>query len=295
MKKIYILTVLLFCLSCYNQEKNIDNNKLLGNDYRLFQGTSVWNLAKAVQEEDIVKIKEELNQKKIQIDYREPKFGKTLLMLAINNNLYNSVKVLLELGANPNLSDKVKGANSVIFASQNEDPKYLKIVLAFNGNPNSTESLINIPVNEIVSLRNSALTAAIFPMDDQKKSLEKIKMLVEAGANIDYFNEDYIDPVLSTAIIQGKFDVVLYLLQKGANYNLVMYKMLDEDRKVYILEALRKSILDMNSNNYKKKMEVISFLKNKGLDYDKEPISEKTLEQIKQKYPDKWQKYVEKY
>ena len=60
----------MFCLaSCYNQEKPFDKSKLMGNDYRLFQSTPAWTLAKAVEAGDIKKIKEEVLQKKVSVDY----------------------------------------------------------------------------------------------------------------------------------------------------------------------------------------------------------------------------------
>ncbi|WP_262488551.1 hypothetical protein [Flavobacterium omnivorum] len=41
----------------------------MGNDYRLFQSTPAWTLAKAVEAGDIKKIKEEVLQKKVSVDY----------------------------------------------------------------------------------------------------------------------------------------------------------------------------------------------------------------------------------
>lgn len=54
MKKIFILC---FYSCCYNQEKLVDKDKLLGNDYRLFQNSKAWTLAEAVQDKNISKIK----------------------------------------------------------------------------------------------------------------------------------------------------------------------------------------------------------------------------------------------
>ena len=77
MKKL-ISICLLFCLtSCYNQETLVDKSKLMGNDYRLFQSTPAWTLARAVEAGDVKKIKEEVLQKKVSIDYQESRFGQT--------------------------------------------------------------------------------------------------------------------------------------------------------------------------------------------------------------------------
>ena len=282
----FLLIIFLF-INCNNRETKIQN--LLGDDYRLFKNTAAWKLAKAVEDGDVSKIKEEIAQKKIKIDYQEPKFGNTLLMLAISNSQYNSVKTLLELGANPNLTDLYRGESAVICAAKNDDPKYLELVLNYNGNPNAIE---NAPFKKHDEVRQTALLAAINLLDSN--SFKKAKLLVEAGANVNYRNFGHTDLPLSEAITSEKMDVVLYLLENGADSNLMMYEMVDK-HKVYILEALRKSVLDLKSEQYKNKLKVIKFLKAKGLDYSKEPIPDYILKKIKNKYPKNWEDYIKKY
>ncbi len=169
MKKLIFIS-LLFCLtSCYNQETLADKSKMMGNDYRLYQSTPAWALAKAVEAGDIEKIKEEVLQKKVSVDHQESRFGQTLMMLAIFNSEYDSVKTLLELGANPNQHDKFKGKTPVIVAAGNADPKYLKLLLAYKGDPNSIENVFSGPKKRINSGRNSALTKAVLPSVMVKK------------------------------------------------------------------------------------------------------------------------------
>lgn len=291
-KLIIFLWILCFFISCNNRETKIEKEKLLGNDYRLFQNTAAWELAKAVQDEDIPKIKEEIIQKKININFQEPRFGSTLLMLAIRNNQYQTTKTLLEIGANPNISDSYRGESAVISAAINDDPKYLELILKYKGNPNSLEKA---PTKDGDRARSAALNAAISNLDSG--SFKKVELLVKAGADVNYHIEGpeiYITLPLSEAISQDEMDIVLYLLQNGADYNLMMYKMID-DHKVYILEALRKCLIELNSEQYKYKLEVIDFLKEKGLDYDKEPIPDYVLEDIKKKYPKDWEDYVKRY
>lgn len=290
MKKIlvFILVIFLF-INCNNRETQIDNKDLLGNDYRLFQNTPAWELAKAVEDDDMSKIQKIIAQKKVNIDYQEPKFGNTLLMLSIMNNQYNSVKTLVELGANPNLNDFYRGGSAIIDAADNNDPKYLELLLKHKGNPNAIE---NAPFKKDDEVRQTALLKAISFLDSV--SFKKVKLLVEAGANVNYYNYGHTDLPLAEAFTAEKLDVVLYLLQNGADSDLMMYEMID-GHKVYILEALRKSILDLKSEQYKSKLEVIKFLKEKGLDYSKEPIPDYILKKIKKKYPKDWEDYISKY
>jgi ankyrin repeat protein len=295
MKKLIFIS-LLFCLtSCYNQETLADKSKMMGNDYRLYQSTPAWALAKAVEAGDIEKIKEEVLQKKVSVDHQESRFGQTLMMLAIFNSEYDSVKTLLELGANPNQHDKFKGKTPVIVAAGNADPKYLKLLLAYKGDPNSIENVFSGPKKRINSGRNSALTKAVLPSVMVKKNLENVKLLVEAGADINYTKKGIIQTALAEALIQGQMDVALYLMEKGADYTKAITPTAIEGADVTVLQILRKSIIDLDSEQYKKKMEVITFLKSRGLDYYKEPIPEGTIEYMKNMYPDNWQEYVKRY
>ena len=285
---IYLGIIFLF-VGCYNREKIVDKKKLLGNDYRLFQNTSAWELAKAVEDGDSLKIEKEISKKNEIINFQEPRFGSTLLMLTIRNKQYNIFKKLLNLGADPNIGDSYDGQTAVICAAKIDEIKYLKLILKFKGNPNAREDAEYKKEND--GGRQTALLAAINTYDIS--SLEKVKLLVNAGANINYSDEKT-SLALSEALILDRLDIVLYLLKAGANYNLILYTTEDKEG-VYILEALRRCTLDLNSNQYQKKKEVITFLKGKGLDYSKEPIPDHILERIKKNYPKDWSNYIKKY
>jgi hypothetical protein len=288
--KILLLFFLLFLTSsCNDREKIVDKSKLLGYDYRLFQDTPAWNLAKAVEDEATVKIIAEVKKKGVNPDFQEPKFGNTLLMMAIQNGDYESVKTLLELGADPNKVDKYRGASAMIDAAKAESPKYLNLLLKYNGDPNAIETA---PTRQGDNSRKTALVSSMSYLDDC--SLKKVKLLVEAGADINYYNEGHTNLPLSNAIVLEKMDVALYLLKRGADYNRYMYKMSD-GQEVFILESLRSNIFDLGSEKHKTKMEIVFFLREKGLNYWEEPIPDKVHEEIKKRYPDSWQEYIKKY
>ena len=262
----------LFCLtSCYNQETLVDKNKILRNDIRLYQSTPAWTLAKAVEDENIEIIKEEVLQKKIDVDYLDPLYGKTLLMMAIYNRKYESARTLLLLGANPNHHDTYQGKTPVIDAAGNEDPKYLKLLLDYKGDPNSIENVFSGPNKRISSERNSALTACISAVEG-KNDLEKVKLLVEAGADINYTKKGIIQTVFGEALLLGKMDVALYLVEKGADYTKPITLFVGGSEDVSVLYLLRSTVTELDAYQSQKKMELITFLKSKGLDYDKEPV-----------------------
>jgi hypothetical protein len=274
---------------CSDIDTPVDKSKLLGHDYRLFQGSSVWELAKAVDAGDTLAITKAI-EKGQDPNVAELRFGNTLLMMAIRNNNYLAAESLIRHGADPNKKNSYRGTTPMHYAAKNEDPKYLKLLLTYRGDPNTIE---DAPKKHEEGMGETVLNSAISGV--QKKVLERVELLVNAGADVNNSGYDMEVRLPSAdAISQRKMDVLLYLLKHGADYRKQLYKMAD-GTDVYMLQALRKCVFDLNSPEYKKKLEVIAFLKGKGLDYDKEPVPNYILENIKKKYPDSWPEYIKKY
>nr|WP_287897487.1 ankyrin repeat domain-containing protein [Prevotella sp.] len=249
---------------------------MLGDDFRLYKHTPAWSLAKAVEDEDTTEISKQVLQMHISVDYRDPEYKQTLLMLATSTNKIESVKKLLELGANPNAHDdstKYFGESAVLLACRFTRPssKILALLLKYGGNPNSTACGVQENgLGEIVPIRDFALSAAVF------SSFEKVKLLVDAGANINYATSTE-NCAIENCMIFDRMDIMLYLLQKGADYRR-KFTEIDLDKPDYptfevdILYKLRKCVYPIGSKEYTDKMKVVNFLKKKGLDYWKSPI-----------------------
>lgn len=299
MKIHYLIFAFLFLMSsCTSREQKVDKSKLLGNDYRLFQDTPAWDLAKAVEDENTELIKKIIKEGEVDVNYQEPRFGQPLIMLAVINEQYASCKVLLELGANPNLHDKNDGSNAMIEAAQIDNSnvdkmKFMGLLLKFKGDPNSVEVGPRRVGN---TTRNSVLIAAV-NADEIYSSLPIVKLLVKAGANINYENE-FGQTALNEAILLEIYDVALYLLQNGADYNQVIIdrsQFSKDGKKVYLVEILREFTPKIGSEKHLKKRAIIQLLKQKGIDYQKVPIPDFVLERIKNKYPNDWKDYIKKY
>lgn len=299
--------LVLLSSACIDREAPVDKKKLLGDDFRLFQGTIAWDLAKAVQDQDISRIKYEVETLGIPVDYKEKEFGGTLLMLAVRSNKKESVKALLELGASPNEpNDTIRnfGRNAVIFASRfsRPSPEILKMLLEYGGNPNSIERGVQQDnLGNWVPARHFALYDAISSEGD----FEKVRILVEAGADVNMQTEDTGESAtIYCTYLVGRMDVMLYLLEHGANYN-GKFEMTNCDPPSYttfyvdILYILRLCIYPLNSKQYKDKLKVIDFLKKKGMDYWKSPIPNDAIEIIKRdiapKNVEELQEYLKKY
>ena len=303
------ICVLLVLLSsaCIDREAPVDKKKLLGDDFRLFQGTIAWDLAKAVQDENADEIRRQVQDKNIPIDYKEDRWKQTLLMLATHNNKKESVKALLELGANPNVpcdTIRYRGDNSVIIASRfsRVSPEILKMLLEYGGNPNSTERGVQQDnLGNWIPARHFALYDAISSEGD----FEKVRILVEAGADVNMQTEDTGEgATIYCTYLVGRMDVMLYLLEHGANYY-GKFEMTNCDPPSYttfyvdILYILRLCIYPLNSKQYKDKLKVIDFLKKKGMDYWKSPIPNDAIEIIKRdiapKNVEELQEYLKRY
>jgi hypothetical protein len=286
-------------MSIKNKDSLVDKSKLLGNDYRLFQGTPVWDLAQAVQYEKVEEIKRIVKEEKIDFDYQELKFGKTLLILTVNNQHYNSCKALLELGANPNIHDNYNGSSAIIEAAgienyNDDNTKFIKLLLAHGANPNDEEIGKRTEGN---TTRKTPLISACSDVNQFTSPIAKVKTLVEAGANINYKNE-FNDLPLAQALIYKHYDVVLYLLKEGADYSLMLYDRIEfsnDGEKIYLVDILREHLLPLDSKEYKLKMEIVEFLEQKGIYYRKVPIPDFVVKEAKDTYPKSWKEYLEKY
>ena len=263
-----------YCTNIY-QPKN-----MLGKDIRLFRNTPVWKLAQAVDKENVDKIRLLVKNKNMPIDFQEPRFGHTLLIWATRVGKEKSVETLLELGADPNLQNHYDGDNAIIeasdFAHYSKDwcnTNILKMILKYGGDPNSVSVVkVNDGINKGIYGGKTPL------MNASSNCLKKVKILVDAGAEINYINE-YGYSALKTAFVQQKADIVKYLLiEKKADFHNVDG----------ILHSLRCWEFSLDSEDYIVKMEIVEYLKEQGIDYRSYPIPKDNYERFSQEYLDKY-------
>ena len=210
---------------------------------------------------------------------------------------------MLDLGADPNLpNDSISdvGENSVILACRFSDisVEILKLLLKYGGNPNSTECGRNYDIEgDWTPARCSALSYAISSFE----KIEKIKFLVEAGADVNLYNSEYQDAPLMNAIVFDRMDMALYLLEHGADAN-CKFERFDKDGNPYyedILSMLRECYFGLDSQEYKDKLKVIKILKDRGMDYWKTPVRENNIDEINNvmhfKTYKEYQNYLKRY
>lgn len=303
LKMLAFLLVLLWLF----EDRNIpvEKDSYLGWDVRRFQTTKAWNLAKAIDDHNIREMRRQVIVLKVPVDTRDRINEFTPLMYAVFNNDIQSVKVLLELGADPNIpTDSIsdKGDNSVIIASRYSDIsiEILKLLLKYGGNPNSTECGRNYDMDgDWIPARSSALSCAVSISGE----IEKVKILVEAGANVNNYDGDFQDAPLMDALLLDRMNIALYLLEHGADYNYKFRSCAPSSgggsRDVDILYRLRQCIYPLDSQEYKDKLKVIKFLKDRGVDYRKSLVDVETKKMINNvmhfKTYKEYQNYLKRY
>jgi uncharacterized protein len=289
-------------------QKPVDPEKLtLGSDrdYRVFQRTPVWDLAYALAVGDLGEVKDLAKKHKDTIDTPEPKYGTTLLSYAIRNGQISSVKILLENGANPNISPKPPESlkntpikNDIpgnwmnhgfpddymdyhnytpVHAAVATSPEMLRVVLENGGDPN-LQSDIKYSHTDYNGL-SYTIYGGYSPLM-YAKNLEILKLLVEAGGNIHLKNKYGGSLLLQKYIIHDRLDQIYYLLEQGVDYRgILSYSKGDNYGKpkeelipLYLVDNLRFNVYGLDTNWYKQKMQIVQFLGSKGIDYWKAPI-----------------------
>jgi len=256
----------ILTFNCIYGHKAHAQTKLLPSDFRIFERTNAWELAKAIDKEDTNKIRRILYSNKKLVNVVDPKFGQTLLGLAVIDQKFNSVKTLLELGADPNAYDNYIGQSALMKTFSIEgsipenDTNYLKLLLKYGGNPNLRSKHVDYGPEPM-----STLSIAC-----DANNLNALRILIEAGAD---FKSDWAN-ILYSALISRNPDIVILLLDKGIEFKKPM-NIYHDGTKVYIANELRDWTFDLGSEKYKKKMQIVDFLKQHGIDYRATKIPKK--------------------
>lgn len=266
--KIFVLLFGILLLHSCNT-----TNYLPGFDFKLFSNSPVNKLAKAVEKEDVKKINELLKDKSINVDYKEPKFGHTLLMLAVANNKTQSVEALLRNNANPNLTSKGNEDNSVTIAAENYsdvcDTAMLNLLINYGGNINFIQHINRVENNGMTSIVNRT-TLMIAVRND---CYLIAKYLIDKGAKINEYTyyEGY--GAITDAIIQNNLKIAKYLIidkqaiippyifKRQAN---ISYKG-EPEEYLTVTDLLNEQPYEKGTENYKLREEIISYLKSRNL------------------------------
>jgi ankyrin repeat protein len=133
--------------------------------------------------------------------------GTTPLWTALSNENRDSYEALLVYGADPNV---IMSGKRVVthWAATKDDPWWLRLALEHGADPD----LVNVGAGAPVESGPLMFAISI-------SSLDAVRLLIQHGANADLPNEFGCYP-LTQAAEQNDFDIVLYLLDAGADYRI---------------------------------------------------------------------------
>lgn len=246
---------------------------LPGFDFDLFKGTEGYQLALAVKNESIDEITHIVNQKKVPIDILDPKFGHSLLMLAVANDLPLSVKRLVELGADPN-KRSVTNSNSTneivtpVFIASNHvykrnycDTIILKTLIEHGGKVDD-EIEVAFAKAEFMSIETPLMEAT------KSDCLDIVKLLVQSGADINKYDYKEGNGPISNAITHWNLNVLRYLIMDKniiiPSYCFVRQAHNETPREeLSVIDFLNEQSYSENSQQYKIRNEIVDYLKKK--------------------------------
>lgn len=281
--KVLFFSIFTIYASCQTKK-----SEMIGTDWNLFKETPAWEYAKAVRDQEIVRFDKILAESKLDIDYEESKFGRSVLQVAVLNNLDKSVQKLLELGADPNHYSKTEGKTALHDAvgvfQHNDDTTVLSLLLKHNGDPNAfTHPQAGADPKNVISL----LCGNVYSQPT------KLKLLLKYNVDLNFSSDDNSN-YLYSALRSKNYELVYILLQSGANYKKPILTKIN-GQKIYIQEYMKNQIIDLKSTDYLYKVKVIYFLEANGINYKNLKPSQETIERVKRNFPDYWEEYLNKF
>lgn len=95
------ITLIIFCFFVLSSCENSNPAFRFSN----FIGTEAETISKAIEDEDIKTIQNEVKHKKVNVNFEDKKYEVSLLELAVTNSKKEAFEELLKLGADPNIEN----------------------------------------------------------------------------------------------------------------------------------------------------------------------------------------------
>ena len=306
-RKIFILVffAMIFC-SCKNETHNKNLHLLFPNE-KEYKAAVLINNNKISSLDDFL----EENNYIISRSYSSDHYY-SILHEAVKLNNKEAVQLLLSKGFNPNVlsptCSPLKIACSVNTnlktSEEYEDATIVELLIDYGANPElGIISSIIYPDTETdfdQSEQTPLMILSQFPgfIDVRKK----IDVLIKKG-HADLNSKSKTGFTAATASLLDKDSIknAVYLIcELHADVNTEFYNnnydLINEPSKKHSpVELLRKICFPLDSEEYKLKLLVIDEFKNQGIDYYSEPVPQNVIDFAKQKYPNSWETYLEKY
>ncbi len=233
-----LATIVAVSASC--EQSTLDNDDF-AYLRETFPDSDAYNLALAAANGSVSRI-QQLVSEGVPVDPLS-EFSSTPLMVAIEFGRPESVAALLELGADPNHTSRSMFRSPLRMAMSAEDPSVLRMLLEHGGDPDRGKDRRDPLIIRAASRQNF------------------LEVLVTAGADVNARGLNY-DTALITAARRQRYQIVLYLLQNGADFTLV--NRADESLIGYIEDDF---YVNANSDVDYREL-VVEFLRSEGAEVD---------------------------
>jgi hypothetical protein len=197
------------------------------------------------------------------------KEGISVLFYAMSGESLDGFRRLLERGANPN-QQADDGDSVVSVAAARQESEALKLAIVHGGNPNlHTPVPPSTPNVTYTDFTPTPIFNAI-----RGRNPENAKILIKAGADLSA-RDSFGNTPLIEAASSGSFEVMYVLLEAGADY-----RAKDEWGCYKVTRDLlqERAGTAPQSRAFKARQKCIEFLRNKGIDFEKEKLKNAEIE-----------------
>lgn len=290
MRSILLLVSLISSVAVTSCDYMFDDRyrRLRGDDVRIFKGTKAWELANAIEDEDTALIRKLVVADTSLLRVRDTTYGRTPLMFAVSAFRYGPVLTLLEFDKDINVRDSFIGTTTLIDACENPyvPLKIVEALVRHGANVNDRSIGGKMPRQ----LYHTPLTAAA-----SNGRADIVQLLLRSAANIED-TTSFGTTAFAEAIRSERYGLALDLIRRGADFTRLVTRAGVDDSPVFVLEALRDHyIIHLGSKEHREKMELVAYLKTKGLHYDAQPIPDYVVERVRARYPNSWQEFLRQY